>query len=385
MFTRFVAFLASGVVIALLVSRGGMRPLDARVEDALLRIKARSSDPPGASRIQVFLTTPSDAGATFSVKEVVSALRDFGARESAAAVVSLPPLPALSADDAATLRSALFGLGRVIVVLDVGSHSASDSMRLDRIGRGPDLPAAPGIEEVDARVLAGLPALAIADLIADDDGVVRRFAIAHGERDATIPSLPVAIAARALHETSIRLAKDLRTLESFGAADLPLAGPNELRFDLRARRAFAPRALEEEETRNRNRKRPPVRILAFSGSALARTHPTAMGDERIAAELAADAVDDLLSSRTLRSPRPRSAAIAIVLWTPLWVSACSLPRSRRGRVLATIGASLGAIAAIAIATALGVLLPIASFVLALLLGAAIEIGWRVVRQRPTIG
>lgn len=381
MLPRFVAFLAAGVVVALVTGRAVPARLDSRVHDALLALSARTVEPPGRARVRVFTVDAEAGGDAFTAREVVAALRAFGARESAAAVVSLPPLPPLAAEDAVAIRGALFGLGRVLLVLDPGGDPPPPSARIDRIGRGADLPPPRTVRAVDPRILAGLPATAVADLVADADGIVRRFPVAYGPRESTVPSLPVAIAARALHESSIRLSRDLRTLESLGARDLALYGRNELLVRLRAERDFAPRPLPELGESGGPRKRPPVRILAFAGGALAREVDTALGDRRLAAEVVADAVEDLLTSRTAYSPNPRRTGAAVVVAPPLLATACSLPRSRRGRLLIGLAIGFGAMAFVAVATWMGMLVPVAPLLAALLLGAGIEFLWRRFARR----
>lgn len=372
MFQRIVVLIVLGVASALLHGRGAFARLETAWEDTLLRVSARIFDAPGRKLVRVYSDArPSDVPS--SVQEILEALDAFASMRSSAAVVSLPESLQCTDEEAVAIRRALFGLGRVVMVLAPGEHEPPPLARLDRIGKGDDLEDAPRSASLDERIVAGLRAVAIDDLRPDADGVARRFVAAHGARERTVPSLPVAIAACALHESSLRLSRDLRTLEGFGARDLRLADRNEFRIRYRNDRAFEAVPVRDRAHRSTERKRPPVRILAFTGSPLLRTMRTTLGDERTAAEVVADCVDDLLVSRTSHPPDPRFYGIALMVLPALLVGLTSRIRSWGRRIgfvtFVFVALTVGAFLAAGVSS---LLTPVFPFVFALVAGLLVD-------------
>lgn len=393
MFQRIVVLIVLGVVSALLHGRGAFARVETAWEDALLRVSARVFEAPGRKMVRVYSDgRPHDAPA--SAQEIVETLDAFASMRSSAAVVSLPASLQCTDAEAAAIRRALFALGRVVMVLAPGDHEAPSVARLDRIGKGDDLEDAPLSASLDERIVAGLHAVAIDDLRIDADGVARRFVAAYGAREETVPSLPVAIAACALHESSLRLSRDLRTLEAFGARDLRLADRNEFRIRYRFERVFEAVPVRDVTHRSAERKRPPVRLLVFAGSPLQRTMRTALGDDRTAAEIVADCVDDLLVSKTSHPPNPRLFGIALVVLPALLVAIASRFKSRVRRLaFFTFVLVTATAAAFYVASVSSLLTPVFPFAFALAAGTLVDALLRKFggglsarwSQRPMIG
>ncbi len=372
--SRALVFLVAAIVAAGLHSLGVLEALERTCQDRLVQLaphlRADEAFPVAAFRVD-----DATGAKSISAAQAIEALKRLGRIRCSTAVIALPdPVPADYATAAQALARALAPIGRTVLVLGRGDRPAPPSARLVREGRGPDLVKGPGIADISSlhEFVDTATRTSVADIEPDGDGVVREFAVAYGPLAETTPSLPVAVAACTLKESSLRFSPDLMTLESFGGRDIDIAAPNTLRFKMHRERIFRPVPLEagaldaiavDSDSRDA---RFPVVFVAFAGSPLLDELTTPLRDLRTGLEIVADATNDLLAGDTLHEPAWRITR-AIIVIVPFVLGVAPL-FVRRRRTLALLLAASYALTTCLAASLLSLLLPIAPIGIALLLG-----------------
>lgn len=298
---RVVLITLIAATTTMLEERGAFRGLDVPLHDASLALLDRIPNPfvdaaLGNERCRVITVEPRDPGSGFTLDEVTDVLERLSKRANATAWIALPP--GLTFDEVKRverLAKTLHLLGRVGLAWRDGPVATARA-GLDRIGDDAGLRPASGFEPVPAALENAVEFVTRDRIETSEERLVRSLDLGERDGDRVIPTPPLAIAASALHESSLALSQDALTIESFGGRDHRLAAESILRLRPISR-AHPVLTLEAALAMPVEKSNPPILLIGFQGAKALEAIALPYQEPRSMLRVIADVTEDLLRAR----------------------------------------------------------------------------------------
>lgn len=369
---RIVLIALIAAATTMLEERGAFRGLDVPLHDASLALLDRIPNPfvdaaLGNERCRVIAIDPRDANSGFTLDEVTDVLERLGKRANATAWIALPP--GLAFDDVKRverLAKAFHLLGRVGLAWRDGT-AGNDRAGLDRIGDDAGLPPASGFDPVPATLENAIEFVTRDHLESNAERLVRSLDLGERDGERVIPTPPLAIAASALHESSLALSQDALTIESFGGRDHRLAAESVLRLRPISR-AHPLLTLEEALALPVEKSNPPILLIGFQGAPVLESIDLPFQEPRSMLRVIADVTEDLLRARIPYRAEWFTTLAFVALSAILGAFAADTQRRFASLLVGTVGSASIALFVLASSSCLP---PLAAMLGAGLLGFAV--------------